>query len=63
MTISLFSFFTYFDRKFICADVMAYDDLMEFQNEFTVRRMGKLIQQGRKYIVNDGDIISFQRGK
>ena len=50
-------------RKFICANVMAFDDLVEFQNEFTLRRMGKLIQQGRKYIVNDGDIISFQHGK
>lgn len=51
------------ERKFICANVMSYDDLVEFENEFTLRRMGKLIQQGRKYIVNEGDIISFQHGK
>ena len=42
---------------------MSFDDLIEFENEFTVRRMGKLIQQGRKYVINDGDIISFQHGK
>lgn len=53
----------YHNRKFICANVMSFDDLVEFENEFTVRRMGKLIQQGRKYVVNDGDIISFQHGK
>lgn len=51
------------ERKFICANVMSYDDLVEFENEFTLRRMGKLIQQGRKYIVNEADIISFHSGK
>jgi obg-like ATPase 1 len=51
------------ERKFVCANVMAFDDLVEFESEFTLRRMGKLIQQGRKYIVNEGDIISFQHSK
>jgi ribosome-binding ATPase YchF (GTP1/OBG family) len=51
------------ERRFVCANVMAFDDLVEFENEFTLRRMGKLIQQGRKYIVNEGDIISFQSAK
>jgi obg-like ATPase 1 len=51
------------ERKFICANVMSFDDLVEFENEFTLRRMGKLVQQGRKYLVNEGDIISFQHSK
>jgi obg-like ATPase 1 len=51
------------ERKFICANVMSFDDLVEFENEFTLRRMGKLVQQGRKYLVNEADIISFQHSK
>jgi ribosome-binding ATPase YchF (GTP1/OBG family) len=50
-------------RGFICADVMTYDDLEELGGEAAVRRVGKLRQQGKKYVVNEGDIIYFKYNK
>jgi obg-like ATPase 1 len=51
---------TDFERGFICAEVMAYDDLKELGSEEEVKKAGKLRQQGKKYIVQDGDIIYFK---
>jgi ribosome-binding ATPase YchF (GTP1/OBG family) len=39
---------------------MTFDDLKELGSEEKVKRVGKVLQQGKKYVVNDGDIISFQ---
>jgi len=39
---------------------MKYDDLMHFGSEQTVKAEGKLIQKGKDYIVEDGDIIFFR---
>lgn len=51
---------TDFERGFICAEVMAYDDLRELGDEEAVKKAGKLRQQGKKYVVLDGDIIHFK---
>jgi obg-like ATPase 1 len=51
---------TDFERGFICAEVMTYEDLHELGDEAAVRANGKYRQQGKEYIVSDGDIIFFR---
>lgn len=51
---------TDFERGFICAEVMSYDDLKEAGDENAVKASGKLRQQGKEYVVNDGDVIHFR---
>lgn len=45
---------------FICADVMLYDDFMEHGTESACKAAGKYRQQGKEYVVNDGDICHFK---
>jgi GTP-binding protein YchF len=47
------------ERGFIRAEVIKYEDLMRLGNEQKVREAGKLLQKGRDYVVQDGDIINF----
>jgi len=47
------------ERGFIRAEVMKYHDLMRLGNEQKVREVGRLMQKGRDYVVEDGDIINF----
>lgn len=51
---------TDFERGFICAEVMTYSDLTELKNEQAVKAAGKYRQQGKEYVVQDGDIIFFK---
>ena len=51
---------TDFERGFIKAEIYTYDDLMEFQSELKIKENGKLRQEGKEYIVKDGDIIFFK---
>lgn len=51
---------TDFERGFICADVMSFDVLKELENEPAVKAAGKLRQEGKNYVVVDGDIIHFK---
>ena len=51
---------TDFERGFIKAEVYTYDDLMEFKSENIIKEQGKLRQEGKSYIVKDGDIIFFK---
>ncbi len=44
-------------------DAMTFDDLVEMGSEANVRRVGKLRQQGKNYLVNDGDILFFKWNK
>lgn len=48
-----------FEKRFIRAEVMKYDDLLEYGDEKAVRAAGKLVAEGRDYLVEDGDIIHF----
>jgi obg-like ATPase 1 len=49
-----------FERGFIMAEVMKYDDLKELGTENAVKAAGKYRQCGREYVVEDGDIIVFK---
>ena len=48
-----------FERGFIRAEVMKYQGLIKLGSEQKVREMGKYMQKGRDYVVEDGDIINF----
>jgi GTP-binding protein YchF len=48
-----------FERGFIRAEVMKYQDLIHLGSEQKVREVGKYMQKGRDYVVEDGDIINF----
>ncbi|OGP90575.1 MAG: redox-regulated ATPase YchF [Deltaproteobacteria bacterium RBG_16_47_11] len=48
-----------FERGFIRAEVMKYQDLIKLGSEQKVREVGKYMQKGRDYVVEDGDIINF----
>jgi GTP-binding protein YchF len=47
------------ERGFIRAEVMKYDDLIQLGCEQRVKEAGKLMQKGKDYIVEDGDVINF----
>ena len=47
------------ERGFIRAEVMKYHDLIKQGGEQKVREVGRLMQKGRDYRVEDGDIINF----
>jgi obg-like ATPase 1 len=51
---------TDFERGFICAEVMHYDELRELGTENAVKAAGKYRQEGKMYEVIDGDIIYFK---
>ena len=51
---------TDFERGFIMAEVMKYDDLKELGSENAVKASGKYYQKGKDYIVEDADIIFFK---
>ncbi len=51
---------TDFQRGFICAETIAYDDYIACNGEAGAREAGKLRQEGRDYPVKDGDVILFR---
>lgn len=51
---------TDFEKGFIRAEVMSYDDLINCGNELKVREAGKMRLEGKEYIMQDGDICHFR---
>ena len=51
---------TDFERGFIRAEVVAYDDFVACNGEHGARDAGKLRLEGKDYIVQDGDVIHFR---
>lgn len=49
-----------FERGFIAAEVVAYDDLVNAGSKATARDNGKLRIEGKEYEVKDGDVIEFR---
>ena len=49
-----------FERGFIRAETVAYDDLMEYGSMAAVKDAGKMRLEGKEYIVQDGDIMEFR---
>ena len=51
---------TDFEKGFIRAEVIKYDDYIKYGSEAAVREAGKLNVEGKDYIVQDGDIMHFR---
>lgn len=49
-----------FERGFICAETIAYDDFIEHNGEANAKVAGKWRQEGREYVAKDGDIFNFR---
>ncbi len=51
---------TDFEKGFIRAEVIAYDDYVSFGTEAKVKEAGKMRVEGKDYIVQDGDVMHFR---
>jgi ribosome-binding ATPase len=51
---------TDFERGFIRAEVIAYDDFIKYQGEAGAKDAGKLRLEGKEYIVKEGDVMHFR---
>lgn len=51
---------TDFQKGFIKAEVMSYEDLIKYGNELKVKEAGKARLEGKDYIMQDGDICLFR---
>jgi len=51
---------TDFEKGFIRAEVIKYDDFVLYGSELKVKEAGKLSVEGKEYIVQDGDIMHFR---
>lgn len=49
-----------FEKGFIRAEVMKYEDFIHFGSELKVREAGKLSVEGKEYVVQDGDMMNFR---
>ena len=51
---------TDFERGFIKAEVVGYDDLIEAGSVAAVRAAGKARVEGKEYVMQDGDVVEFR---
>lgn len=50
---------TDFERGFIRAETIAYDDFVKFNGEQGAKENGKMRSEGKEYVVQDGDVLHF----
>ncbi len=51
---------TDFERGFIRAEVIKYDDFVKYGSEHAVKEAGKMNVEGKEYVVGDGDVMHFR---
>ncbi|KAF9514553.1 hypothetical protein BS47DRAFT_1328748 [Hydnum rufescens UP504] len=51
-----------FENKFVCGEIMTFEDLREYGSEAAVKAAGKYRQQGKPYEMVDGDIAYWKSG-
>ncbi len=51
---------TDFERGFIRAETIAFDDYIALNGEAGAKEAGKLRQEGKEYVVHDGDVLHFK---
>jgi GTP-binding protein YchF len=51
---------TDFEKGFIKAEVIAFDDFIKYKSEAACRENGKLRIEGKEYLVKDGDVMHFR---
>ena len=49
-----------FKKGFIRAEVISYQDYVDYSGESGARESGKLRSEGKDYVVEDGDVIHFR---
>lgn len=49
-----------FEKKFICAEIIAFDKLIKAGSKAKAKDLGWLRTEGKNYIVQDGDVIEFR---
>ena len=49
-----------FERGFIRAEVIQYEDYLQYKTESACRDAGKIAQEGKEYVVQDGDVMHFK---
>ena len=54
------SIHTDFERGFIKAEVISFDDYIKYEGENGSKSQGKLRLEGKDYIVKEGDVIYFR---
>ena len=54
---------TDFEKKFIKAEVISFEDYMHYKGEKQCKDAGKLRLEGKEYIVKDGDVMHFKHGQ
>jgi ribosome-binding ATPase YchF (GTP1/OBG family) len=50
---------TDFERGFIRAQTIAYEDFIAYKGEQGAKEAGKMRAEGKEYIVKDGDVLNF----
>jgi ribosome-binding ATPase len=51
---------TDFEKGFIKAEVIAYNDFLQYKSEAACRENGRLRIEGKEYVVQDGDVMHFR---
>ena len=51
---------TDFEKGFIRAETIAYDDYVKYKGEAGAKEAGKFRQEGKDYVVHDGDVMNFR---
>jgi ribosome-binding ATPase YchF (GTP1/OBG family) len=51
---------TDFEKGFIRAEVVSYDDFIQYGGEASAKDAGKFRLEGKEYIVDDGDVMHFR---
>ena len=49
-----------FEKGFIRAEVIAFNDFISLGSEAAVKEVGKMRVEGKEYIVQDGDVMHFR---
>jgi ribosome-binding ATPase YchF (GTP1/OBG family) len=50
---------TDFERGFIRAQTISYDDYIAYKGEAGAKEAGKMRAEGKEYVVKDGDVLNF----
>jgi hypothetical protein len=51
-----------FEKKFIRAEVISYEDYITYQGEVKAKEAGKMRVEGKDYVMQDGDVVFFRIG-
>lgn len=51
---------TDFEKGFICAETISYKNFVQYGSEVKAKEAGKMRQEGRTYVIQDGDVLHFR---